>query len=98
MNSAIFILVCTVTVAIAASTETTTKAADMSSTAATGGQDHMAVASAFWNQLTPKQQDCLKDKWQKSKEALKAAMKNCKDIQGGLACIKAVPQLKECFA
>jgi len=98
MKSAVFILVCTVAVAIAASTETTTKAVDKSSTAATGGQDHKAAASAFWNQLTPKQQDCLKEKWQKDKEVMKTAMKNCKETQGGVACVKAVPQLKECFA
>ncbi len=98
MRSAIFIFVCTVAVTMAASAETTTKAADKSSTAAAGGQDYKAAASAFWNQLTLKQQDCLKEKWQKDKEGMKAAMKNCKETQGGIACVKAVPQLKECFA
>ena len=98
MKSAIFIFACLVAVAIAASTESTTKAGEKSSAAAAGGEDHKAAASVFWSQLAPKQQECLKEKWQKDKEGMKAAMKNCKETNGGVACVKAVPQLKECFA
>ena len=92
MKSAIFILACSVAVAMAASTESTTKAGEKSSAtaaggqdykaAAAGGQDYKAAAAAFWSQLSPKQKECLKEKWQKDKEGMKAAMKNCKETNG----------------
>ena len=56
------------------------------------------AAKAFWAQLTPKERDCLKEKWLKNAEELKPAFKNCRDKKSGMTCVKEIPQIKECFA
>ena len=61
-------------------------------------QQTREAAKAFWAELTPKQQDCLKEKWQKNKEELKTALKNCRDKKSGTICVKEISQIKACFA
>ena len=56
------------------------------------------AAKGIWAQLSPKEQDCLKEKWQKNKEELKPALKNCHDQKGGMPCVMAIPLVKACFA
>jgi len=48
--------------------------------------------------LLTEEKDCLLDKFHKDPEAVQAAVKACRDKNGGGTCIKAIPQLKPCFA
>ena len=55
---------------------------------------------AIWAQLDQKQKDCIKDKRASvnSAAAIKSDSQKCFDKNGGLQCIKAIPQLQPCFA
>ena len=55
---------------------------------------------AIWAQLDQKQKDCIKDKRasDQSSAAIKIESQKCFDKNGGLECIKAIPQLQPCFA
>ena len=90
MNTQIIVLaVCMV--AIAACVEAT-------ETPSKFDEETKKAAMAVWAQLTPKQQDCIKEKWQKNAEELKLALKNCHEKKGGMPCVKEISLIKECFA
>jgi Flp pilus assembly protein TadB len=100
----ILILAVMITLAAsAASNETTTSTKTSSSSSSssseeTESKEQKVAREEMWKQLTPKQQDCLKEKWQKEGEAIKAAGKMCHDKKGGIQCMKAIPQIQPCFA
>jgi Flp pilus assembly protein TadB len=104
MKSIILILILAVLITLAASaasneTTTSTKTSSSSSSSEeTESKEQKAAREEMWKQLTPKQQDCLKEKWQKEGEAIKAAGKMCHDKKGGIQCMKAIPQIQPCFA
>jgi hypothetical protein len=56
------------------------------------------ASKVIWAQLNQKEKDCIKNKHVKDSKAVKLEMKNCFDKQGGLPCVKAIPQLQPCFA
>ena len=89
---ALAIIACVV-VATSAQTSTTTPNSKMPPTTTKGPQQEK-----FWSEMSQKQKDCFKESWKKDKEVLKTALKACADKNGGLACVKAIPQLKPCFA
>ena len=91
MNKHLFIVLACI-VMVAAENATTTEAQTK--------HDHETkeAAKGIWAQLSPKEQECLKEKWQKNKEELKPAIKNCHDQKGGMTCVKEIPLVKECFA
>ena len=72
--------------------------AQNATTEAPAKHEHIEAAKMFWAQLTPKQQECIKEKWHKNKDELKPAFKNCHDQKGGMPCVKEIPLIKECFA
>ncbi len=104
MKSIILILILAVMITLAASaasneTTTSTKTSSSSSSSEeTESKEQKTAREEMWKQLTPKQQDCLKEKWQKEGEAIKAAGKMCHDKKGGIQCMKAIPQIQPCFA
>ena len=63
-----------------------------------GPQKAHPLMDELLSKLSPEQKACLKDKWQKESEAMKAAGKECYDKKGGIECIKAIPQIKSCMA
>ena len=103
MKSIILILILAVMITLAASaasneTTTSTKTSSSSSSEETESKEQKTAREEMWKQLTPKQQDCLKEKWQKEGEAIKAAGKMCHDKKGGIQYMKAIPQIQPCFA
>ena len=62
-----------------------------------GPKKSYPIMDELLSKLSPEQKACLKDKWQKESEAMKAAGKECHDKKGGLQCIKAIPQIKACM-
>ena len=54
---------------------------------------------AIWAQLDEKQKDCIKVKRASDNSgALATESQKCFDKNGGLLCVKAIPQLQSCFA
>jgi len=50
------------------------------------------------SQMSAEQKACLKTNWQKDGEAMKAAGRACYEQDGGIDCVKAIPQVKACMA
>ena len=56
------------------------------------------IMDELLSQMSPEQKACLKTKWEKESEAMKAAGKACQEKNGGIACVKAISQVKACMA
>ena len=100
MKFIILVLTCMVVVAKAASTESPANGGPTRTTEVPvlGSEQQRAAAKAVWDQLSPAQKQCAKEKYEKDSDAIKASAKICHEKKGGLACLKDIPQLKPCFA
>ena len=56
------------------------------------------IMDELLSQMSSEQKDCLKEIWHKEGEAMKAAGRACHESDGGIDCIKEIPQVKACMA
>ena len=56
------------------------------------------IMDELLSEMSPEQKDCLKTIWEKESETMKEAGRACHESDGGMDCIKAIPQVKGCMA
>ena len=92
------LLVATATAASTADPSTSVSPSKGATTANPPTPSSDKIKGHIWADLSPKQQDCIRDKWAKEGEAIKDATMKCHEKNGGSACMREIPQIKPCFA